>query len=341
MGESTLPTLNEILNETMGVGSGHDVVRRKYINELSKITGRNVIVYYSGWLQKPPIPELQPLLQVNDNDKNGFMATIHKLDRGLGLDLILHTPGGDATATESLVHYLRDMFGTNIRAFVPQLAMSAGTMIALSCKEIIMGKESNLGPIDPQIGAIPAYGIIEEFKRAQNEIASAQSPQEQMARIATWQPIIAKYTPALIGECDNAIRWSTNMVNEWLRTGMFEGDADAAQKAERIVSQLSNHERTKTHSRHIHFDWLKDLGVKVTALEEKGRESLQDAVLTIHHACINTLMQTPAMKIIENQNSVSFIVQALMIQPGLPPQIPYPQRAHPPQPSAVPSAPPE
>jgi len=36
------------------------------------------------------------------------------------------------------------MFGTNIRAIVPQLAMSAGTMIALSCKEIVMGKQSNL-----------------------------------------------------------------------------------------------------------------------------------------------------------------------------------------------------
>jgi ATP-dependent protease ClpP protease subunit len=338
MEEVTLPTLNQILNETSSVGSGHDVVRRKYISELSRITGRNVIVYYSGWLQKPPIQELQPLYQVNDNDKNGFMATIHKLDRTKGLDLILHTPGGDATATESLVHYLREMFGTNIRAFVPQLAMSAGTMIALSCKEIVMGKQSNLGPIDPQIGAVPAHGIIEEFRRAQSEIASAKSPQEQMAKIATWQPIIAKYTPALIGECDNAISWSTNMVTEWLKTGMFEGDAEAAQKAKKIVNELSSHEQTKTHSRHIHFNRLKDLGVKVTALEENGSEDLQDAVLTVHHACVNTLMQTPAVKIIENQNSVSFIVQALMMQAGMPGQMPLPFRIPSPQQPTAPAA---
>lgn len=55
-----------------------------------------------------------------------------------GLDLILHTHGGQIAATESIVHYLRSIFGNNIRAFIPQLAMSAGTMIALSCKEIIM-----------------------------------------------------------------------------------------------------------------------------------------------------------------------------------------------------------
>ncbi len=306
-----MPSLNEILKETMAVGSGHDIVRRKYIAELHKITGRNVIVYYSGWLQKPPVPELQPLLQVNDNDKNGFMATIHQLHRNLGLDLILHTPGGDAAATESVVHYLRQMFGTNIRAFVPQLAMSAGTMIALSCNEIIMGKHSNLGPIDPQIGTVPAHGIIEEFKRAQSEISSARNSQEQMARVASWQPIIAKYTPALIGECENAINWSSNMVREWLTTGMFEGNPRANEIAEKIVAELSSHEQTKTHARHIHFDQLRASGVKVTPLEDS--QDLQDAVLTIHHACINTLMQTPAVKIIENQNSVSFIVQAMIM----------------------------
>jgi ClpP class serine protease len=72
------------------------------------------------------------------------------MDRSKGLDLILHTPGGDMAATESLVDYLRQMFGKDIRAIVPQIAMSGGTMIALAWKEILMGKHSNLGPIDPQ-----------------------------------------------------------------------------------------------------------------------------------------------------------------------------------------------
>ena len=78
------------------------------------------------------------------------MLCIHKLDRSKGLDLILHTPGGSGAATESLVNYLHQMFGNDIRAFVPQLAMSAGTILACSCKEIYMGKHSNLGLVDPQ-----------------------------------------------------------------------------------------------------------------------------------------------------------------------------------------------
>jgi ClpP class serine protease len=86
------------------------------------------------------------------------MLCIHELKRGQGLDLILHTPGGDGAAAESLVDYLRSMFGRDIRAIIPQIAMSAGTMIACSCKTIIMGKQSSLGPVDPQYGAVSAVG---------------------------------------------------------------------------------------------------------------------------------------------------------------------------------------
>jgi ClpP class serine protease len=89
------------------------------------------------------------------------------------LDLILHTPGGDMAATESLIDYLRSMFGTNIRAIIPQISMSGGTMIALACRQIVMGKHSNLGPIDPQLGGVAAHAIKEEFERAVREVQHA------------------------------------------------------------------------------------------------------------------------------------------------------------------------
>src|SRR5205085_10523613 len=143
-----------------------------------------------------------------------FMATIDGLDRRQGLDLILPTPGGEVAATESLVQYLRAMFDTDIRVIVPQLALSAGTMIACAAKRIVMGKHSSLGPIDPQFGGIPAHGVIEEFNRAKEEIAA------NPAAIPLWQPIIAKYPPTLIGECEKAIEWSTEIVQGWLRSGM-------------------------------------------------------------------------------------------------------------------------
>jgi len=40
-----MPNSSEIQNEVGAVGSAHDAVRRKYIKQLSELTGRNVIVY--------------------------------------------------------------------------------------------------------------------------------------------------------------------------------------------------------------------------------------------------------------------------------------------------------
>lgn len=292
-----MPSWNEVLDEinTSKRVDALDFVRRKYIRRLYDLTGRNVIAYYSGWLQKPGLANTS----IIDDDKNGLMATIHGLDRNKGLDLILHTQGGDAAATESIVDYLRKMFGTDIRAIVPQLAMSAGTMIACSCNEIVMGKQSSLGPIDPQFGGIPAHGVIEEFQRAVREI------QENEKTIPLWQAIVGKYHPSFIGECEKAIEWSSQMVTSWLETGMFRDYTDKSQRAEAVVKELNNHEGTMTHARHIPIEECKRIGLNVFALETN--QELQDLVLTIHHAFMHTFAHSPAVKIIENHDEKAVI----------------------------------
>lgn len=294
-----MPTWGQVQAQISSAGSQWDVVRREHVRALSEHTGRNVILYYSGWLQKAHMIADGLPVGVNDSDKDGFMATIHQLDRTKGLDLFLHTPGGDVAATESLVDYLRSMFGTNIRAIVPQLAMSAGTMISLACKSVIMGKHSSLGPIDPQLGGVPAHGIVEEFKQAKKEINADPTT------IPVWQPIIAKYSPTLVGECEKAIDWANQMVKDWLVTGMFDGVEDAEAKAGFILKELADHSMTLSHSRHISAKRAQELGIDVVELETD--QALQEAVLTVHHACVQTLTATPAFKIIENQNGVSFI----------------------------------
>jgi len=305
-----LANWQDVAAEIQGLGSAHDVVRRKYLKRLSIHTGRNTILYYSGWLQKPGISAQQPYpFSVNDTDTNGFMTMIDGMDRSKGLDLVLHTPGGDVAATESLVSYLRAMFGTDIRALVPQLAMSAGTMIACACNEIVMGKHSSLGPVDPQMKGLPAHGIVEEFQKAKQETASNPNT------IPLWQPIIAKYTPALIGECQKAIKWSQELVTEWLKSGMFaEVKPNSVRDAtvKKIIDELADHALTLSHARHIDVKRAKDMGLNVTPLEKDGK--FQDALLTVHHLCISTLAETNTIKLIANQKGAAFI-QAVAVNP--------------------------
>lgn len=291
-----------ILREINQLGSQYDVLRRKYVKSLAKYTGRNVICYYSGWLQKP---EIGIANAVNDNDKNGLMTTINKLDVSKGLDLILHTPGGDTAATESIVDYLWQKFRGDIRCFVPQMAMSAGTMIACSCKEIWMGKHSSLGPVDPQFGGIPAHGVLEEFKKAYDEII------KDPRTIPVWQPVIAKYGPAFLGECEKAVTWSTSLVIDWLGRNMFVSDPNKDAIIGQIVNELIDHSVSYAHNRHLSNIKCKEIGLMIKDLESD--QKLQDRVLSIHHIYSHTLNSTRAFKIIENNLGVAYIQQAQQV----------------------------
>lgn len=303
-----MPSWSEVLNEISENNINPlDKVRRKYLSIMNKYTGRNIITYYSAFLQKDAINS-----GIDENDKNAFMQVINGLDKSKGLDLILHTPGGDIAATESIINYLHSIFGNDIRAFIPQISMSAGTMIALSCKEIIMGKESSIGPIDPQFGGVSCGGVIEEFEKAKQDIKIDPSC------IALWQTIIGKYHPTFLGDCEKAIIWSKEIVKKQLIECMFEDEKNKEDLANKVVNELASHQKTYSHSRHIHLDECRKLNIKVKALEDFEHEKiedcndLQDCVLTIHHANMQSLSNSNAVKIIENHNGNAMIINGII-----------------------------
>lgn len=293
-----MPSWNQVLSEIQRSPrrDALDYTRRKYLKRLARTTERNVIAYYSGWLQNPNLGNTA----ISDDDKNGLMAVIHRVDRSRGLDLLLHTPGGDLAATESIVDYLHRMFGRDIRAVIPQLSMSAGTMIACACRAVILGKQSSLGPIDPQFGGIPAHGVIKEFEEA------IEAVKKDPASLPIWREVVRKYHPTFIGECRNALDWSRQIVRTWLEAGMFFGESDAAAKASKVVAYLSDHDNTKTHARHITINEAETIGLKVIRLEDN--QTVQDLVLTVHHAFMHTFANSKAVKITENHLENAVVV---------------------------------
>jgi ClpP class serine protease len=236
---------------------------------------------------------------IQDEDKNGFMMAVHGMDRSTGLDLILHTPGGEITATHSLVDYLHKMFKSDLRVIVPQIAMSAGTMIACCSREIVMSNHSNLGPIDPQLRGAPAYGVLKEFRQACREVKRDQS------KVLVWQSIMSQYRPTFLSQCQNAISLSNDFVTAQLSNVMYSGDARAAQKAKAIVKALTDYSGNKAHDRHIHYEECKKIGLKVSLVEDDN--DFQDLLLTVHHCYMHCLMNTHAFKMIENHNGAAFI----------------------------------
>ncbi|HLI77720.1 MAG TPA: hypothetical protein VKV02_12290 [Acidobacteriaceae bacterium] len=292
------------------------------------MTKRSTILYYTDWFGKSG-----PAASITLEDMQGMMEVCRDLP-GPNLDIILHSPGGSPEAVAGIVRYLRKKF-SDIRVFVPLAVMSAATMWALASNRIIMGKHSQLGPIDPQIvsGAwqAPARAILRQFEQAKEE---CRDP----ALLGAWVPILQQYAPALIQQCEAAEALAKRLVQEWLARYMFAHCDDKAARAEQTANYFADPETHQSHSLGIDREQARDPGVLIEDLESD--QKLQDAVLTVHHATMHTF-QGPAVKIVENHLGRAFVkistqmaVQMPMSAPGLisanPPLFGTPRSAEPP-----------
>jgi hypothetical protein len=328
-----VPSWGEILGEVQRSAEANngkadfDGIRRRYIANVQTLTGRDTIVYYSDWLggSGPGITLI---------DMQGMMEVCRGL-HGPNLNLVIHSPGGSAEATASIVSYLRQRY-TDMRVYVPLAAMSAATMWALAADRIVMGAHSQLGPIDPQLltpqGAIPARAILDQFERAKAECSADPS------LLGAWAPILQQYGPALIEQCNAAEKLSRRLVRQWLKTYMFSSTPDPARAADRAVKYFASFNIHRSHSLGISRDDARAKGIIIDDLE--ADQTLQDAVLSVHHASICTLSMTPTVKLIENHLGRAFMQQQQAIPlpfaiPGQPP----PDQAQSPA-TAPPSPPP-
>src|SRR5256885_6202480 len=97
-----------------------------------------------------------PLMRYIDvNDSEEVMRAVMMTDPQVGIDLVLHSPGGLVLAATQIARAIRKHKG-KVTVFVPHYAMSGGTLIALAADEVVMSPHAVLGPVDPQLGQYPA-----------------------------------------------------------------------------------------------------------------------------------------------------------------------------------------
>lgn len=275
-----------------------------YLQAISKLReGKNVLYYGSAFFQKPSASPA--LLQITYEDINGFMTTVNGMDCSKGLTLIMHTPGGVTNATETIVSYLRSKFA-DIEVIIPAMAMSAGTMISLSADRIIMGKQSQLGPIDPQMPIngrfMSAIAIQDQFEKAKSEIIANRQ------NVNVWAPILSTLGPALLQEAENAIEHSEKIVADWLEKNMFEGHATPKEKAKEVATHFSRGSidiNNKSHGRRI--DRVEALGQGIIIEELEANQEFQDAVLTAYHLMTIFFEKTLAVKMIYSNHNRHWI----------------------------------
>lgn len=304
-----MATKHEITEEIMKArNSAQDTVRRKYIKELAEFTGRDTLIYCTAYSTPKAAGLPSNAISIVQDDMQGFMTAMHGLNNDK-LDIIIHSPGGSSEAVEQIMNYLRTKYN-NIRAIVPQCAMSAATMLACACDEIIMGKHSCLGPIDPQLtfpmqnGApftAPAHSLLSEFELAKQEILT--SP----ATAPLWIPKLQSWPPGILDICNKTIKLAKTKVASWLETYMFNGEIGANAKSSSIADWLGTFDNHLTHAHPISYNEALSKGLKVTLLEKE--QEFQERVLSVFHASIVTIEVTNCVKIIENQNGIGVFTQ--------------------------------
>lgn len=256
--------------------------------------GRNVVLYGSAFLQKAAPNNT---VAITGEDLNGLMTVIYGMDWSKGLTLILHTPGGDPTAAQTIVEYLRSKF-PSLEAIVPAFAMSAGTMISLAADKIYMGRPSQLGPIDPQFTMngrpVSARGVVEQFKRAESETLA----DPRAAHV--WAPITQSLGPALLQDAQNALDYSEDIVADWLARYMFSGEADPVAKGRQVAHHFNDASTHKSHGRRIDHAEAAAQGLNIALLEDD--QDLQEAVLSLYHLMTITFEHSPTTKMIAGSN---------------------------------------
>ncbi len=203
-------------------------LRQILIEDIQDLTQRELVVYFTN----------KGMIDFRDADD---ISEVLDDCQTSDVDLLLQTPGGIIDACEKVISVLK-LRGGAYRVIIPSWAKSAGTIIALSSSSIVMGVNSELGPIDPQFNGIPA-----EFIR--------DDPDE-------------KYPYKQIAE--SAISRTQKLASQVLSRGMMHG-ADQSH-IEDLVCQLSSAQRYASHGAVINAEEARNLGLDVTYLPP--RESL-------------------------------------------------------------------
>ena len=135
-----------------------------------------------------------------------------------------------------------------------------------------------------------------------------KSPAAEPALAELWRPILAQYGPGLVVRSERAIEMADEIALASLISGMFAGGPDAEARAQTVVKALGSFATTKAHGRHLERGTARTLGLEIVDLESDA--ALEEAVLSLHYACVLSFQQAGVLKIIENHLGESYPLTA-------------------------------
>ena len=185
---------------------------------------------------------------IDIEDSEAVLRAIRLTDEASPIDLVLHTPGGLVLASEQIAYALKS-HPAKVTVIVPHYAMSGGTLLALAADEILMDPAAVLGPVDPQLGDMPAASLVRVVEK---------KPLERLD----------DRTLVLADVAEKAVRHMKQVVRDLIVERMGQKDADS------LAEELAGGHYT--HDDPITVDEARQLGLPVeTGLPEEVYELME------------------------------------------------------------------
>ena len=255
---------------------------RKSLQEIMEVRKRPAICYLANLANA----KIREPISIDISDDLPFSEMISSIPGDQKeLDVVLVTPGGSADQVAKFVSTLRPRFD-KVTFILPHMAMSAGTIFAMSGDEIIMTKNSFIGPIDPQVPNrdgifVPAQAILTLLddirQRGEEYIKKGQNP--------PWTDlqILRQIDAKEICNAINASAYSAELVEGYLFNYKFRNwnrhtdgqevtDDEKRKRAKEIADMLCSHAQWKTHSRGI----TREVAWNECKIKIKHTEEIQD-----------------------------------------------------------------
>jgi len=181
--------------------------------------------------------------------------------------LVLQTTGGEADVAAKMVRTIRDKRG-KFDVIVPEMAKSAGTLLALGADSILMAKQSELGPIDPQIilptrdGAVwrPAHSVLDGFKDMIDRYKT-----EPSAALLT---VLNSIDITTLDYAMKTVQHAQNEALKLLETYMLKNNENPHDDAASIASKLASVKEYPSHAYAISRNEAEALGLKIKKLDD-------------------------------------------------------------------------
>jgi membrane-bound ClpP family serine protease len=219
------------------------------------------------------------------------------------LAIVIRTGGGSIEVAERIVNTTRHFYPNEVVFVVPDVALSAGTVLAMSGDAILMDYFSALGPIDPQVESggklVPALSYLEQFDRM---VVKSSQGTLTTAEIA----LLSKLDLAELHYFEQAKALTIDLLVAWLAKykfktwattqtrGLAVTPAMREQRAREIAEALNNPQKWRVHGRGIPMRTLTDELNLV--IDDFGADPGLSAAIKEYHEFVDNLMVKEGME---------------------------------------------